>query len=103
MDYTEIINKAAEEYCSKNELEDESDGYTYACNLATESTRAFIAGLNSPLAKQITEIEVVKGKIEVLKAVYIKCINKHDMNVISLGIEYLEQLRDKLINELKLK
>ena len=60
----------------------------------------YVDGITSPLAKQITDIEVVKGKIEVLKAVYIKCINKHDMNVISLGIEYLEQLRDKLINEL---
>ena len=101
MDYTEIINKAAADYCTKNELEDESDGYTYACNLATESTRAFIAGLNSPLAKQITEIEVVKGKIEVLK--WVNPILVDDIVKIDSKIEQLEQLRDKLINELKLK
>ena len=104
MDYTEIINKAAEEYCSKNELEDESDGYTYACNLATESTRAFIAGLNSPIAKQITEIEKLEAKIGAYKEIaMISYCSELLSQILYEERMDLEQLRDKLINELKLK
>jgi len=61
-------------------------------------------GLTSPLAKQITEIEVVNGKIELcegLRVIY-KGVDISDNNVIK-KLRELEHLRDKLINELKLK
>ena len=60
----------------------------------------YVDGITSPLAKQITEIEVVKGKIEALKLIgYPNNIDRLIERVTEDIAEY-EQLRDKLINEL---
>lgn len=66
--------------------------------------KAYINGINSPLAKQITEIEVVKGKIEALKLASV-CPLEYDGDSYSYIIDLMkqeEQVRDKLINELKI-
>ena len=63
--------------------------------------KAYINGINSPLAKQITEIEKLEAKIEVLK--WVNPILVDDIVKINYKIEQLETLRDKLINELKMK
>lgn len=59
--------------------------------------KAYINGIKSDLAKQITEIEKLEAKIEVLKPY------KDYLYRIAGEIVLLERLRDKLINELKLK
>ena len=93
MDYTEIIKRFVED---RFPIESGTDEF------ATKRLRnEWIECLNSPLAKQITEIEAVKGKIEVLK--WVNPILVDDIVKIDSKIEQLEQLRDKLINELKLK
>ena len=92
MDYTGIIDKKALEYAPKY-VDSSLDA-----KVRSEIERlAFKAGINSPLAKQITEIDVVNGKIELLKEISTHPKYHGDK------LADLEQLRDKLINELKLK
>ena len=54
MDYTEIIQSA-------------SDKYYKSVGFGKLPTEVYIDGIKSDIAKQIADIEVVKGKIEVLK------------------------------------
>ena len=63
----------------------------------------YVDGITSPLAKQITEIEVVKGKIEENESILQMAKLHMDGRaciVLEHRITHLEQLRDKLINEL---
>ena len=68
----------------------------------------YVDGITSPLAKQITEIEVVKGNISSLKSVFKEVAKNCNHSIFTdeifeNEIYQLEHLRDKLINELKLK
>ena len=96
MDYKEIIERELERLCAvKGEQNNTIDLNAYGVGV--------LDGLTSPLAKQITEIEVVKGKIEALKLIgYPNNIDRLIERVTEYIAEY-EHLRDKLINELKLK
>ena len=97
MDYKEIIERELERLCAvKGEQNNTIDLNAYGVGV--------LDGINSPLAKQITEIEVVKGKIEVLKGLQFSLPQEIGAyNECKMDIEDLEQLRDKLINELKMK
>ena len=98
MDYTEIIEREALKYSEEKWKHPSSNLSRAHCSLDFE------AGIKSNISKQITEIEVVNGKIELLEGlrIFYKGVDISDNNVIKKLME-LEQLRDKLINELKLK
>lgn len=96
MDYTEIIEREAEEF------------YSDISKDSSLKKQCFINGVNSKIAKQITEIEVVNGKISVLKSVFKEVAKNCNHSIFTdeifeNEIYQLEQLRDKLINELKIK
>ena len=98
MDYTEIIEREAVRYSEEKWKHPSSNLSRAHCSLDFE------AGIKSNISKQITEIEVVKGKIEVLKGLQFSLPQEIGAyNECKMDIEDLEQLRDKLINELKLK
>ncbi len=90
MDYTEIIDKEAERY---RLLKEEDFNNMHSSFME----QGFIDGLNSALAKQITEIEKLEFAIKVLSE------HTAASHYITSDITELETLRDKLINELKLK
>ena len=99
MEYTEIIER---------EVDRVYPLYIYGENKPLEEMvrreierLAYKNGLTCTFSKQITEIEVVKGKIEALK--WVNPILVDDIVKIDSKIEQLEHLRDKFINELKLK
>ena len=62
MDYTEIIEREAEDAAENSKLD---------AHEVKPFIDGFINGLKSDLAKQITEIEVASGKIELLKSLMI--------------------------------
>ncbi len=94
MDYTERIERELERLCAvKGEQNNTIDLNAYGVGV--------LDGLTSPLVKQKTEIEKLEAKIEVLK--WVNPILVDDIVKINYKIEQLETLRDKLINELKLK
>ena len=95
MDYTEIIEREAVRYSEEKWKHPSSNLSRAHCSLDFE------AGIKSNTAKQITEIEKLEAKIEVLK--WVNPILVDDIVKINYKIEQLETLRDKLINELKLK
>lgn len=95
MDYTEIIEREALKYSEEKWKHPSSNLSRAHCSLDFE------AGIKSNISKQITEIEKLEAKIEVLK--WVNPILVDDIVKINYKIEQLETLRDKLINELKMK
>lgn len=98
MDYTEIIQAH-----SKDLYPMEEGNFTMNM-VTTEKRNSFIDGVTSPLAKQITEIEVLNGKIEVL--VIERTTQEQDSidyRRLNRKISELEQTRDKLLMELNKK
>jgi len=97
MDYTEIIER---------EVDRVYPLYIYGENKPLEEMvrreierLAYKNGLTCTFAKQIADIEVASGKIELLKSLMIYL---HSLPY-NKKLADLEQLRDKLINELKMK
>jgi len=89
MDYTEIIKKASY-------LKYPFDGIVLIGE-TLDKRKVWIDGVTSPLAKQITEIEKLEFAIKVLSE------HTAASHYITSDITELEHLRDKFINELKLK
>ena len=94
MDYKEIIERELERLCAvKGSQNNTIDLNAYGVGV--------LDGINSPLAKQITEIEKLEAKIEAYKEVaLISYCSEVLSEILYPEIKNLEQLRDKLINEL---
>lgn len=108
MDYKEIIDTKASKYAdnfnaSKMQIEWQA------------SYRGYLDGINSPLAKQITEIEKLEFADKFVKDI-LKEFHMQKMKLFEKGFDYKSideivvshlkettHLRDKLINELKMK
>lgn len=94
----ELIKKEAKKYSEEKWKHPSSNLSRAHCSLD------YMAGINSQLAKDLQELAVIEGKIEVWKYIQDKyCLDKTDSLNCICEIQTLEQTRDKLINELKLK
>ena len=97
MDYTEIIEREALKYSEEKWKHPSSNLSRAHCSLDFE------AGIKSELAKQITEIEKLTALITNNKGVLQFDMPEASKEGIRSVIEAQTTLRDKLINELKLK
>mgnify|MGYP003480163267 CR=1 FL=1 len=107
MDYTEIINKAAEAYCNSKWNRFKPDYYSIRKKTGTltleMSNREVDFKAGAEYYKQITEIEKLTALITNNKGVLQFDMPEASKEGIRSVIEAQTTLRDKLINELKLK
>ncbi len=99
-DWSKVIEDEAEKYSESKWKHPNSNLSRAHCSLD------WMAGINSPLSKQICEVEKLEAKIELLKKITNKpvCFADRPLKTLLFDELYeLEQTRDKLINELKLK
>ena len=90
----ELIEKEAEKYITNA---------TWVNKFADE---AFIDGINSQLAKDLTELAVIEGKIEAYNDVMDNLLNKEDLisnAELRFHIVELETTRNELITKLNLE